>query len=228
MEILETLYLIAMGNHFDYNGKLLEELANRNIKFWNKYTLKLARIVKRTSYENVAFERIWGSKNHTEFITIACNNMIGKKYIFMVENEASVVFANSQNTSDEIKKRKKQWIINYIDLNYKNIERMKMIFGIIAVFFLGDRKDCILEFLKCSEDIDEFKKIPLFPSSNSWSGSEVPLIDKKIDFIKELISELKGFTFIEHRAYLKETMNTYEKYKQSVLIKEYLEDLDLA
>jgi hypothetical protein len=228
VDILENLYLIAMGDHFDYYGKLLQELANRNIDFWNKYTLKLSEHVKRTSHENKTFERIWKTENHSAYIAIACDNMIGDEYSLLVESEASVVFANSQNTSDEIKNRKKQWVINYIDLNYKNIDRMKMIFGIIADFFLGDRKDCILEFLKCSDDFDEFKKIPLFPSSNSWSGSEVPLIDKEIDFIKDLISELKGVTFIEHRAYLKETMNSYEKYKQSVLIKEYLEDLDLA
>ena len=44
----------------------------------------------------------------------------------------------------------------------------------------------------------------------------------------DLISELKGVTFIQHRAYLKERKNEFEKYKQSVLVQEYLEDLDLA
>ena len=228
MEILETLYLIAMGNHFDYFGKLLEELAKRNINFWNKYTLKVSRNIKITSYENEVFERIWKTENFSEYIAIACNNMIGRKGSFMVESEAGIIFANRQKTSDKIKKRKKQWIINYINQNYKDIERMKMIFGVIATIFPGDRKDCLFEFLNCSDDIGRFKKIPLFSSSNSWSGSEVPLIVKTIDFLKELISELKGVTFIEHRAYLKENMSSYEKYKQSVLVKEYLEDLDLA
>ncbi len=226
--VLEKLYLIAMGNHFDYYGKLLEELVNKNIDFWNEYTLKLSRHVNKTSYENKVFERMWKSENYSEYMAIACNNMIGKKYSFMVESEAGIIFANSQETSEEIKDRKKQWIKNYINQNYKNIERMKMIFEIIAAFFSGDRKDYILEFLKYSDNIEEFKNIPLFSSSDSWSGSEVPLIDIKIDFIKELISELKGVTFIEHRAYLKENMSAYEKYKQSVLVKEYLEDLDLA
>ena len=82
--------------------------------------------------------------------------------------------------------------------------------------------------LFCVDDFEAFKNIPLVPSLESRSGSEVPLIDKKIDFFKELINDLKGVKYIEHRAYLKEIIKTSEKYKQSVLVKEYLEDLDLA
>lgn len=228
MKILEKLYLIAMGNHFDYYGKLLEVLANRNIGFWNEYTLKLASDVKRTPYENEAFERIWETERYAEFIAIAYNNMIEKKYRYMTEEDTSVVFANSQKTSDDIKKRKKEWITNFIGHNYKENNEVIKIFKIIVTFFPEDKKEYILEFLKYSNDIKTFKDIPLFPSSGSWSGSEVPLIDKKIDFLKDLINDLKGAIFIEHRAYLKERINACEKYKQSVLVKEYLEDFDLA
>ena len=54
------------------------------------------------------------------------------------------------------------------------------------------------------------------------------MIDKKIDFLNELLDCLKGVDLIEHRAYLKEKKEAYEKYKQSVLAKEYLENLDIA
>lgn len=225
---LEKLYLISMGNHFDYYGKLLEVLVNRNIDFWNQFTIKLAGEANISSYENEAFEKMWESENCSEIITIACNNLIVKKYGYMDESGGRIVFANSSSTSDTIKNYKIEWIKNYINLNFQNIERMEMIFGVITTFFSGDRKKYILEFLKCSDEITAFANIPLFPSSGSWSGSEVPQIDKKIDFLEDLISELKGVTFIQHRAYLKERKNEFEKYKQSVLIQEYLEDLDLA
>lgn len=228
ISILEKLYLAAMGDNFDYYGKLLEVLVHRNIDFWNQFTIKLAENIHRNSYEQEAFEKMWISENYLEIISIACNNMIGQKHAYMIESEASIIFANSAKTSDEIKNRKKEWIKNYINQNFKNIERIEMIFEVVATFFQGDRMEYILEFLKCTHDIESFKNIPLFPSSSSWSGSEVPLINKKINFLEELISELKGFKYIEHRAYLKDKKNSYEKYKQSVLVREYLEDLDLA
>ena len=64
--------------------------------------------------------------------------------------------------------------------------------------------------------------------SASWSGSEVPLIDQKIDFLKRLLSELKGIEYIEHRVYVKERIESYEQYKKDVFIKEYLENSDIA
>ena len=79
-----------------------------------------------------------------------------------------------------------------------------------------------------TKDIEVFKSIPLFANSSSWSGSKVPLIEKKIDFLSDLIISFKGADFIEHRAYLKERKNSYESYKQDILIKEYLENGDIA
>lgn len=56
----------------------------------------------------------------------------------------------------------------------------------------------------------------------------MPLIDKKIGFLKRLLSELKGIEYIEHRVYIKERIESYEQYKKDVLIKEYLENSDIA
>lgn len=103
-----------------------------------------------------------------------------------------------------------------------------MIFDVIATFFSSDRIEFLSELMNYTKDIEVFKSMPLFASSSSWSGSEVPLIEKKIDFLSDLIISFKGADFIEHRAYLKERKNSYESYKQDILIKEYLENGDIA
>lgn len=103
-----------------------------------------------------------------------------------------------------------------------------MIFNVIATFLESDRIEFLLELMNYTKDIEVFKTIPLFASSSAWSGSEVPLIEKKIDFLSDLIASLKGADFIEHRAYLKERKNSYESYKQDILIREYIENGDIA
>lgn len=62
----------------------------------------------------------------------------------------------------------------------------------------------------------------------SWSGNEVPLIEKEINFLNELIDSMIGIHYIEHKAYLKELILYKEKYKQKVLVREYLENRDLS
>lgn len=226
--LLEKLYLLAFGNHFDYSGKLLLKLVNRNFSFWDEFTKKLQGNIHRTSYEHNIFESIWSLDNYNELIQVAYENMLGDYFGFMIRDESETIFANSKNTSDFIKQRKKQWIKKYIEQNIESNRKIKMIFEIIASYFPADRKEFLLELINYTKDVELFKAIPLFASFTSWSGSEVPLIEKKIDFLSDLVKSFKGVDFIEHRAYLKERKNSYERYKQDVLIREYLENDDIA
>lgn len=227
MELLEELYLLSQGMIFDYEGILLEKIITRNPMFWDKLTLKLAGNIGTSSYAYNIFEKIWAHENYKELIEIAYENMIAIKYGFMVLDEAVAVFANETDTAEEIKLRKTTWIKDYIHDNFLDNKKISMIFGVIATIFTSERIEYIVELLKHSRDIEVFKIISLFPFSSSWSGSEVPLIENKIVFLDELISEIKGFEYIEHRAYLKELKINYEKSKQSVLLTEYLENVDV-
>lgn len=58
---------------------------------------------------------------------------------------------------------------------------------------------------KYEQKIDDFKKINLFPLYNSWSGSQIPLILNKIDFLKTIKDSLNGIDFLEHKNILKIT-----------------------
>lgn len=227
-ELLGRLYLLTLGDHFDCDGGLLIELVKRNKSFWNEFTKKLHGNIHRTSYEHKVFENIWEIDSYKELIQIAYENMLGDCFGFMIEDEGTAIFANSKETPDFIKERKKEWIKNYIEKNIENSNNLKMIFNVIATFFSSDRIEFLLELMNHTKDIEVFKSIHLFASSSSWSGSEVPLIEKKIDFLSDLIASFKGADFIEHRAYLKEKKNSYESYKQDILIREYIENSDIA
>ncbi len=103
-----------------------------------------------------------------------------------------------------------------------------MIFEVVTSIFSYNKKKLILYFLSKNKDVEIFKRIPLFPICSSISGSEVPKIEREIDFLKELMDSINGIDYIEHKAYLKEGITHKGKYKQQVLIEEYLEDMDLS
>ena len=99
----------------------------------------------------------------------------------------------------------------------------------MVVNFLPDWKLAyILEFLKANKKLEDFKKINLFPSIWSWSGSEIPLIMEKIDFLRLLKDNLKGIDYIDHRKYIEDYRMDLEKYKEKVELREYLENADYA
>jgi len=81
----------------------------------------------------------------------------------------------------------------------------------------------VLCFCRCNPDCSDFCELPLSPSSLSWSGHDVQLIEKQITFLTEPNGEPKGFQFIEHRARLSECIQWKQEYMQRVLMEEFLE-----
>lgn len=96
----------------------------------------------------------------------------------------------------------------------------------IATVFPGKRLEYIKGFLVKNSNFDMFTKISLFPSSRSWSGSEVPLIEKDIEFLQKLADEISGVDYLEHKLYLKEWISDKKQYKQKVLKREYMENFE--
>ena len=59
---------------------------------------------------------------------------------------------------------------------------------------------------------EDFERIPLIPTSWSWSGSAVPIYSAWIEFLESLLPSLVGLKWIKHKNYI-ETQISYLKRK---------------
>ena len=82
--------------------------------------------------------------------------------------------------------------------------------------------------MKLNKNCDDFKKLYLFPLSESWSGSQIPLINNKIDLLQSLNKQISGLDYLEHKAYIEERIKGLEEYRDKVEIREYLENASYA
>lgn len=80
--------------------------------------------------------------------------------------------------------------------------------------------------LLCQEGLspEELEKVPLIMSSfgASWSGSEIPLLQGKIDFIEEAIENLPGATLIRHRMVLEDAIASVKRRIEYAEVDEFL------
>ena len=80
--------------------------------------------------------------------------------------------------------------------------------------------------LLCQEGLSskELEKVPVIMSSfgASWSGSEIPLLQGKIDFIEEVIENLPGAAFIKHRMVLEHTITLVKRRIENAEVREFL------
>lgn len=80
--------------------------------------------------------------------------------------------------------------------------------------------------LLCQEGLssEELKKVPVIMSSfgASWSGSEIPLLQGKINFIEEVIENLPGVALIRHRMVLEDAIASVKRRIEYAEVDEFL------
>lgn len=228
LEVLINLYFDAIDKDFDFDRMLFWHIYKKDESVWEKYVLWLKdNLTYDGAHEQRVFERMWNEDDYGKRIEFAIEVLV--ENVFMVsEINISTIFASSLKMSELSEVRKHQWIVDYIERYCDNIDKIKMIINIVATVFPAWECEVVLIFLSMNKSIEAFEKLYLFPLSVSWSGSEIPLINKKIKFLEELHSSLKGIDYIEHKKYLKECIASEESYKEKVEMREYLENIDYA
>lgn len=221
MKKLEKLYILNRNPVFDFDGILLMYLVENNIEFWNIYTKVIAEYEIGDTYFSEKIKLIWDSDNYYELVERAYENLVLDKYVFLDEQWARTIFLKDNH----YKSRTKKWTKDYIQNNVNEIGKIRSIFRLINYLFENELIEFYTVFLDINKKIENFKQLPLFPNSYSWSGSFVPTLNKEIDFIQKLIISLNGIEFLEHKAYLNEELSYKEKERKETEIKEYMSDL---
>ena len=106
--------------------------------------------------------------------------------------------------------RQDEWIRQCIQLFSNDETKMYCLFSVISKLEIERKKEYILLFLENNPLFEDFKRIPLIPTSWSWSGSAVPMYSAWIESLESLLSSFIGLKWIKHKKYI-ETQIAYLK-----------------
>jgi hypothetical protein len=228
-DLLSKLYLfnISQRRQEDYHGVLLkaiyekypeildllfEKLETDDSFLTHDDTTKLSKLFELSDYEIIMdsiIDRI-----------IKCNNV---KYIFEEDELKSIVSIG--NLDEPYRDRPDKWIKHFIKTCYDDERKMRLISKAILGFDEEKRIEYIKLFLSCNKDLELFKTWQLFSYSMMWSGSEVPLIQKQIDYLNHLLPLLNGLDYLNHRKYIEDEIENKKKYMDKIEIDEILRGL---
>ncbi len=230
IDILSKIYLNALekSNQVDYGGKLFIKIFEQRPKIWEEYVNWVKAHVYSVGYEQKIFDLIWFSEQWQECIKYAYSVMIDDDMVLFIEHPARLLFGGTGQESNIVCNRKKQWLFGSLHENVKDLSKSRKLIDVVVNVMPHWKLEFILEYLKGNKNIEDFKKINLFSRYASWSGSEIPLIINKIQFLRKLKEKLKGAVYIEHREYLEEYIRSFEEYERNVELSEYMEKADYA
>lgn len=227
LDLLKKLYFKDLEFEMsDHEGALIIRLIDLDQNIWDEYTKYIVKRISQGNFECKIFDEIWVRKDYKKLIDTAYINLSNCKRYEIHFSGLEDIFINTTKTTDIAKENKKKWLKEYILENKLDVNKIIYIFEIINSTMRCWLNELIIFLMENTNyDLKLFKKIPLNSSFLSYSGSEVPLIENQIESIEILMKKMKGLDYIDHRLYLKERIEKLKKYKQQIMIEEYVEDI---
>ena len=126
-----------------------------------------------------------------------------------------------QNEENLLDKQDK-WICQCIQLFSNDETKMYCLFSVISKLKIERKKEYILLFLENNLLFEDFEKMPLTPTSWSWSGSTIPMYTAWFDFLESLLPGFIGLKWIKHKKHIQNQMGYLKERIESEQIKEIL------
>lgn len=226
LKLLEEIYcaMLSHDNHSDYNGQFLKEIYLVRPSILDKYIGYLINKNEGSFRDHQERHRCFFDLD--DFIEI-----YNKIFEQLLENcrfsKISVPYfleslllptQNKQNLLG----RQDEWIRQCIQFFSNDETKMYCLFSVISKLEIERKKEYILLFLENNPLFEDFKRIPLTPTSWSWSGSAVPIYSAWIEFLESLLSSFIGLKWIKHKKYIETQIGYLKERIESEQIDEIL------
>lgn len=220
VNLFKTLYINGLSDSFDSLGFYGIEL----IKLDNKFFVNLIENIESFNYHSGKFSslitNVWKLDNYEELIMDAYNEIISKPFGYL-----NLYYLFEKENNNIIKERQVVFLNHFIEENYEDLDKMHYVFSIINQYFSDNKKELVLKLINLNNKIEVFKKTVVSYTSESWSGSRIPLIEQKLEYVSSLANEIPNkITYIEHKSYLKELIEYYKLQIEEEKLCEYVDE----
>lgn len=219
LNLLKDAYWVQfeMNSHFDYDGKELKAILDLDCNFINE-SLKKGTIgfgySCKIRLEEINTDVLWEYDEAEELIEDLLLTALEKeRYALFIEEDIYSLF-RFRNSNEDRTEMAKSVIIKLTQKHINNEKVVLMLIEVVYHNFNGWFIEYFKEFLLLNKDISTFKKIA-FGRSESWSGSRVPVIQKKVEFYQDVLTMIKTLPntldYSEHIDYFEQKIRWKQK-----------------
>lgn len=225
-------YLFDRSEHFDYSGKYLSYFLSKDddwlVAFGGQFKKNL--IEQRKSYGSL--EKLWDNEycfNIFDYLFEVYIEYGYNKKLFYYD-DPFMQFLTSNHFKPVLKERMTLWFKHQITLRKNEPVRLMVLFAFVSNFDEKARKDLLLFFIENNDDIEVFKDIKIEPDIYSWSGSQLPLINKRIEFLLAIVQELEerdSIRYFDHIKILQDRIKRIKEYMKEEEVDELIREAEM-
>ncbi|SEQ32173.1 hypothetical protein [Nitrosomonas ureae] len=208
--LLKQVYLLWLntyqngdhdGSNFDY---FLDQDSNFIVEYIDWMYKKKKWVSRHDDHRNYSF--IWKRDDYHEIMIKAAERIFQHEKGDYPYSFFHVFFGVKEENHElqKITSRKKEFLMQLIEDRYSNVKFMRFVFGLISILSEDDRPSLISRYTCLNNNFEDFEQLSLEPSSRSWSGSAVPMHQRRVDFLQTLIPLFNTVSLLEHKHYIEQ------------------------
>ena len=232
LPLLEEIYLkgISYSSHEDCDGALLYAIISVDVAFLYRYldciiAVRQDRVRLYDNYNTMRLLRIWDTER---FMDLADNvfdyvHENREKSIHWIYHSPIHMMLRNEAGHQEIITKQDIWIRHTIERYSGDGERMYELFSAIEELSCERRKKAVEKFLLLNADPDVFERLPLEPSHWGGSGSLIPYMQERINYLRSLLPLVSGIKYLKQKQRIERKIAGWEERIRSEDVDELLE-----
>jgi hypothetical protein len=159
---------------------------------------------------------VWELPDYQKMINMVVN------YVYELESSSYPPFdpilgaffgceEKERKTQVEIIEKQDDLLLQLIDQRAQEVDFIRYLFRLISCFSAERRVQFIDRFVNLNDDPEVFGRLSLEPSSWSWSGSQVSLLQDRLDYWESLLPVMNSVKLLEHRRRVEQQIQQLEK-----------------
>ncbi|MHB8793175.1 MAG: nSTAND3 domain-containing NTPase [Thermoleophilia bacterium] len=218
-DLLKKLYFsyADVDKHMDYDGSTFALILEMDSGFSSEYIdymfTKKEWLTRHDDHRDYSF--IWLRNDFMQVMTNIAEKIYDHEeasgFHSFIETFFTLKSGNAKN--EEIIERQDAFLSEMIQKHSDDGQYVKFIFNLLSEETISfDRMLKFLSlFLTLNKNIDVFEQLSLFPSSMGWSGSAVPVYQKRVDDLEKILPRLDTIELLWHKLHIEERIEAYRK-----------------
>jgi hypothetical protein len=232
LDLLKQAYLVVLEleKHMDYSGQTFTRMLDLDPSFILEY---IDRKYKKNEWlsrydDTCDYSFLW-KRDDCEEIMHRVTEHIYKKEQEQVTSwhtylERFFILTEEGKDNPAIKKRQDQFLRSLIARRCEDSSFVQFVFNVIAQFSPERRQPFVSFFLKHNRNFVDFEKLPLEPNSWSWSGSEVPILQSRVEYYESLLPLLDTVDFLQHKQHVERWIQELRKKIEQEKREDFMKD----
>ena len=200
--LLKRAYLTALNlrENEDYDRSTLARILQLDPGFILEYVDYMYEHKERSSrYEDAhEYSFIWMRDDHEELMEQITERIYEQERTILSGTYLQPFFASGEDES-EVRERQDHFLAVLIERRQDDSEFLEFLFGTIAHLSPERRRFLLGSFLAWNQRFEDFQRLLLQPMSYGWSGSAVPVLQERAEYLESLLPLLNSVDLLQHK-----------------------------